>query len=84
MLNISGNSLQSLDPLKPLTNLETVTAEDNDIRDLDDLVDVISNWQFVNNMKLSGNPVCKIRKYRDNVVVTCLELGELRRRNYEG
>ncbi|XP_055953987.1 protein phosphatase 1 regulatory subunit 42-like isoform X4 [Argiope bruennichi] len=75
VLNVSGNKLTSLAPLRSLEYLEHFTAEDNDICDLQDVVDVFNNWKTVRVIKLTGNPVCTLRKYRDNVVVSCLELG---------
>ncbi|XP_055953985.1 protein phosphatase 1 regulatory subunit 42-like isoform X2 [Argiope bruennichi] len=77
VLNVSGNKLTSLAPLRSLEYLEHFTAEDNDICDLQDVVDVFNNWKTVRVIKLTGNPVCTLRKYRDNVVVSCLELEEL-------
>ncbi|CAL1286065.1 unnamed protein product [Larinioides sclopetarius] len=77
VLNVSGNKLTSLAPLRPLEYLEHFTAEDNDVCDLQDVVDVFGNWKTIRVIKLTGNPVCHFRKYRDNVVVSCLELEEL-------
>lgn len=76
MLNISGNGLKSLCALKPFLILETLLAEENEIQDLDELVEVVGEWKFIKMIKLNENPVCKKRKYRDNIVVNCLELGE--------
>ncbi|GFQ85557.1 protein phosphatase 1 regulatory subunit 42 [Trichonephila clavata] len=77
VLNISGNKVKSLLPFKPLENLEHFSAEENEVYNLQELVDVFSNWKCVVKIKLSGNPVCTVRKYRDNIVISCLELEEL-------
>ncbi|GFS91104.1 protein phosphatase 1 regulatory subunit 42 [Nephila pilipes] len=74
VLNVSGNKVKSLLPFMPLENLEQFSAEENEMCDLHELVEVFSNWKYVMKIKLTGNPVCAVRKYRDNVVVACLEL----------
>ncbi|GIX87063.1 protein phosphatase 1 regulatory subunit 42 [Caerostris darwini] len=77
VLNVSGNRLKSFMPLRPLEHLEHFTAEENEVCDLQEVVDVFENWKYARIVKISGNPVCALRKYRDNVVVSCLELEEL-------
>ncbi|GIX81180.1 protein phosphatase 1 regulatory subunit 42 [Caerostris extrusa] len=77
VLNVSGNRLKSFLPLRPLEHLEHFTAEENVVCDLQEVVDVFENWKYARIVKISGNPVCALRKYRDNVVVSCLELEEL-------
>ncbi|KAG8181838.1 hypothetical protein JTE90_003985 [Oedothorax gibbosus] len=77
VLNVSGNRLQSFSALKLLENLENFTAEENDVWDLQELVNVFGHWKCAEVIKLTGNPVCNTKKYRDNVVVVCLELEEL-------
>ncbi|XP_054720403.1 protein phosphatase 1 regulatory subunit 42-like isoform X2 [Uloborus diversus] len=77
VLSVSGNRLKTLQAFRPLRCLQHLQAEENHILDLTELVETAGNWAEIRHLRLSSNPVCRQRKYRDSLVVACLELEDL-------
>jgi len=67
VLEISGNSVTTLEPFVALRNLRKLFAENNMIGDLSS-IEMIVSLRYVEEVKFTGNPCSKVQKYRDNVI----------------
>ncbi|XP_067831975.1 protein phosphatase 1 regulatory subunit 42 [Heptranchias perlo] len=74
VLNIKKNNIDEIKELSCLGNLNQFMAEDNQIRDIKELEYVLSQWQKLWYLGLSGNPVCQKAKYRDKIMVMSTSL----------
>ncbi|XP_038665459.1 protein phosphatase 1 regulatory subunit 42 isoform X3 [Scyliorhinus canicula] len=74
VLNIKKNNIDEIKELACLGNLNQFMAEDNQIRDVKELEYVLSQWQKLWYLGLSGNPVCQKAKYRDKIIVMSASL----------
>lgn len=64
VLEISGNSVMSLEPFSKLRNLRKLFAENNLIPEFNSLEGIVS-LHFIEEAKFSGNPCCHVKGYRD-------------------
>ncbi|XP_051878572.1 protein phosphatase 1 regulatory subunit 42 [Pristis pectinata] len=74
VLNIKKNNIDEIKELACLENLNQFMAEENQIHDIKELEYVLSQWQKLWYLNLSGNPVCQKAKYRDKVMVMSTSL----------
>uniref|UniRef100_A0A3P9Q6S1 Protein phosphatase 1, regulatory subunit 42 n=1 Tax=Poecilia reticulata TaxID=8081 RepID=A0A3P9Q6S1_POERE len=77
VLNINNNNIEDIKDLSVLKELEHFSATKNKLLHIDELEDVFELWSKLLILDLSGNPVCKQRKYRDRLIVACQKLGTL-------
>ncbi|XP_027861005.1 protein phosphatase 1 regulatory subunit 42 isoform X2 [Xiphophorus couchianus] len=77
VLNINNNNIEDIKDLSVLKELEHFSAAKNKLLHIDELEDVFELWSKLLILDLSGNPVCKQRKYRDRLIVACQKLGTL-------
>jgi hypothetical protein len=78
VLDVSGNGLTTLFQFSPLTQLVLFNASDNNIFDLSQLVHLLgSSWRKLKQLDLTSNPVSRLRRYRDRVVVLSSSLETL-------
>ncbi|KAJ8673707.1 hypothetical protein QAD02_004969 [Eretmocerus hayati] len=76
-LNVSSNKLISLSELNDFRYLITLEAKDNSIENIGDLSETVTKLVSLENLYLQGNPVTKIRRYRENLVANSSSLNEL-------
>eukprot|EP01135_Chromosphaera_perkinsii_P012196 Nk52_evm15s2612 gene=Nk52_evmTU15s2612 len=69
ILNISGNGIEDLDDLAPLQNVEFVYAGRNNIQLARGLATFLNECKSLRVVVFKGNPVCKVLKYRERVIV---------------
>ncbi|XP_072427597.1 protein phosphatase 1 regulatory subunit 42 isoform X4 [Chiloscyllium punctatum] len=74
VLNIKKNNIDEIKELACLGNLTQFIAEDNRIQDIKELEYVLSQWQKLWYLNLSGNPVCQKAKYKDKIMVLSTSL----------
>ncbi|XP_067144752.1 protein phosphatase 1 regulatory subunit 42-like [Centruroides vittatus] len=74
ILDICGNRVRRLNPLKSLISLEELYAEKNNIGEIHEISDTIKHWKRLKILYLTGNPVCKLYRYKDNVIISCPSL----------
>ncbi|XP_076441267.1 protein phosphatase 1 regulatory subunit 42-like [Babylonia areolata] len=77
VLNISSNSLDSLNDLEMLRNLTQLFAADNQLGDIQELSRQLMSWPRLWRLELTGNPLCQQAKYKDRIIVVCRQLGML-------
>lgn len=66
-IDISGNGITKLSPFVALYNLRRFFAQDNNIIDIPE-IEVIVALPNLAEATFSGNPCCKLFKYRDMVI----------------
>ncbi|XP_069777434.1 protein phosphatase 1 regulatory subunit 42 isoform X10 [Narcine bancroftii] len=74
VLNIKKNNIDEIKEFACLENLNQFMAEENQIHDIKELEYVLSHWQKIWYLNLSGNPVCQQAKYRDKIMVMSTSL----------
>lgn len=67
VLEISGNFISLLTPFKTLFNLRKMFCRDNNIIDLSE-VEAVVGLPKLEEADFTGNPCCKLFKYRDVVI----------------
>src|SRR5690349_2966974 len=68
MLDISGNGIESLEDISIMSELRVLNAEDNLISDLESISKIISLFPNLQSLDLKGNPVAKMKKYRETII----------------
>jgi len=74
VLNISNNNIDNLDFVNNLAELRTLTCQDNKVDNFDELTN-LATCRRLSVVDLSGNPVTRQNRYRDNVIIN---VGQLR------
>ncbi|KAL6097882.1 ppp1r42 [Pungitius sinensis] len=74
VLNINNNNIDEIRDLSVLKELQHFYAADNRLYDMEELEDVFYHWPRLLQMDLSGNPVCKKKKYRDRLITAVRNL----------
>lgn len=69
VLNISENNIDSIEELKCLTKMTQFFTENNCLSDMKELSRVLAAWSSVWRLEVTGNPLCRKKKYRDRVIV---------------
>ncbi|XP_022184584.2 protein phosphatase 1 regulatory subunit 42 [Nilaparvata lugens] len=77
ILDISNNRITSLDDLRSLSAIEELDASCNEIGDLGATCKVIANWCQLIDLKLQGNPVTRVARYRDTITTLTHKLSNL-------
>ena len=77
VLDISGNSLDSIRDLEVLQEISQLVASDNELNDLKEMVNLLSLWRRLRKLDLIGNPMCHKNKYRDRLIISSPNLGKL-------
>lgn len=68
VLNVSNNGIDNLDFIENLKELRTFKCEDNKIERFSDLKK-LKNCVRLSEVVFAGNPISKMSKYRDNVIL---------------
>jgi len=76
VLNISNNGVDNLDFIENLKELRILKCEDNKIERFDDL-SRLRGCIRLQDVTLRGNPISKIAKYRDQVILNVKEITKL-------
>jgi len=76
VLNISNNGVDNLDFIENLKELRILKCEDNKIEKFDDL-SRLRGCIRLQDVTLRGNPISKIAKYRDQVILNVKEITKL-------
>merc|ERR1711990_914299 len=76
VLNISNNGVDNLDFIENLKELRILKCEDNKIEKLDDL-SRLRGCIRLQDVTLRGNPISRIAKYRDQVILNVNEITKL-------
>lgn len=71
-LTVSNSGLTALAPLAGLKSLEFLDASANQLTDVKDACAFCGSVPELMELNLKGNPITRIRKYRDNIIVTSL------------
>ncbi|XP_040023508.2 protein phosphatase 1 regulatory subunit 42 isoform X2 [Gasterosteus aculeatus] len=74
VLNINNNNIDEIRDLSVLKELQHFSAADNRLYNMEELEDVFCHWPQLLQMDLSGNPVCKSKKYRDRLITAVRSL----------
>lgn len=76
-LNISNNNLISLREIDNFKRLVTLEAKENFISSIEGLTETVISLDKLENLLLQGNPVTKIRRYRENIIANSYSLSKL-------
>ncbi|XP_058792394.1 protein phosphatase 1 regulatory subunit 42-like isoform X1 [Phymastichus coffea] len=76
-LNISKNKIISLNEINNFQKLVTLEAKDNLINNIADLTETVISLERLEHLLLQGNPVTKIRRYRENIIANSYSLVSL-------
>jgi len=76
VLNISNNGVDNLDFIENLKELRILKCEDNKIEKFDDL-SRLRGCIRLQDVTLRGNPISRIAKYRDQVILNVKEITKL-------
>lgn len=76
VLNISNNGVDNLEFIENLKELRILKCEDNKIEQFDDLTR-LRGCLRLHEVVLRGNPIAKIAKYRDQVILNVNEISKL-------
>ena len=68
LLNISNNSIDTVQDLSILFSLESLYCANNKISDLLELANFLTRMTMLANLDLRNNPVCSRQHYRENVI----------------
>ena len=68
VLNISNNSIDTVQELSVLHTLETLHCANNGISDLLEVANFLTRMAMLSNLDLRNNPVCSRLHYRENVI----------------
>eukprot|EP00040_Diaphanoeca_grandis_P014988 m.76181 g.76181 ORF g.76181 m.76181 type:complete len:307 (+) comp24869_c0_seq2:184-1104(+) len=74
VLNIAGNRVDDLGDLAQLKALSTLNLSDNFVRSIKEIINVMKNNSKLIELRISGNPICHLPKYRENIIVSSPEL----------
>lgn len=80
-LGLAGNLLEDISTLWYLDGLVELDLSNNNITFCEDLYKVLSCLRYLQRLKLSGNPVAKRLKYRDEMILYSHNLKELDDKN---
>lgn len=69
ILNVAGNRMSSMEPFAVLRRLTKLNARDNNVADIDAVTPLFGDMRSLRSLDLRGNPVTKVRKYWDKVVI---------------
>ena len=69
VLNIAGNSLDSLSEIGSLQSLQNLIASNNLLDDMKEIGVLLSCWPRLAKLDLSGNFICMKNKYRERLIV---------------
>lgn len=72
VLNIGGNNIMNLQQFLIFNNLVELHCQDNNIIDIYEIENIVKLRQL-RSANFSGNPCCKIKKYRDIVIASANE-----------
>lgn len=67
--------------MAPLVNLEHFDISDNELECLQELSDILPDWTQLTVASFKGNPLTRIRRYRDTVIANCYKLQTLDDKN---
>ena len=68
LLNISSNSIDTIQELSVLHSLESLHCANNKVSDLVELANFLSRMTMLSSLDLSKNPVCSRQHYRENAI----------------
>ncbi|XP_075906371.1 protein phosphatase 1 regulatory subunit 42 isoform X2 [Nelusetta ayraudi] len=71
VLKVDHNNIDDIRDLTVLKELRHFSAADNKLHSMGELENVLCRWPKLRELDLCGNPVCKIRKYRDHLTTIC-------------
>lgn len=74
VLNIAGNRLDDLSDIAQIQSLSQLNLSDNFVRNMKEIAGVLQNSARISELRISGNPICHLPKYRENIIVTAPEL----------
>jgi len=78
VLDVSGNSLTSLSYLEPLSQLAQLNASNNKLANITELVHLLgASWRKLRRLDLTLNPLTRLRRYRDRVIIMSTSLETL-------
>lgn len=67
-LTLSNCNIKNASDLSILNNIQKLDLSKNDIENIDSIQQVLSNYSLY-DLDLSDNPICKIPKYRDKIII---------------
>ena len=76
-LNLSGNKLRECQILYYCDRIENLSLGNNKIDYLEQVLPLLQTMRMLNNLDLSKNPVTKMSKYRERVIMEGKNLMEL-------
>lgn len=72
-----GNNITTLKSLHSLKFLRILNAGHNNLSDIRDICDAIYNWYHLREATFIGNPIDKLRQYRENIISSSHKLAIL-------
>ena len=76
-LELKSCNLNDPRPLYFLEGIDFIDLSDNDISSLEDVAPFLSTMRYIRELKLSKNPICTLKKYRDHIIMLSSNLVEL-------
>lgn len=80
-LDLSGNMIEDISSLWYLDSLVELDLSNNNVQFCEDLYKTLSCLRYLQRLKLSGNPVSRRPKYRDEMILWSHNLQELDDKN---
>eukprot|EP01137_Pigoraptor_chileana_P001151 Opistho-2@38366 len=77
ILNISNNSISSIDMIVELKGIHTLIAANNKIESAETLCQHVAQLRSLTNLDLRGNPICDLTKYRERIIIASSSLSVL-------
>ena len=75
-MNASGNRIDEVSDLKVLHKLNQLIIENNELNELSGLLDALLHWPSLFKLNLAGNPVCQVKKYKEDIIIISKSLGK--------
>lgn len=76
VLNVSGNGLATMEFCAFLSKLVSLRCEDNNITRFNELK-VLKNCHELRYVHMKGNPIAKMSKYRDNIILNVKKIEQI-------
>merc|ERR1712157_57314 len=80
-LNTSGNNITSLNGISTLSELTSLNLSNNNIEKFRSLEEVLRSCHNIRQLEILGNPITKLRKFRERIVVLTPNLVSLNNRD---
>jgi len=77
VLNVAGNRIDDLGDLCHLQSIHTLNLSNNFIRSMKELQGLLQANRRLQRLRVVGNPICHINKYRENIITMSISLLEL-------